>query len=501
MGRHNVLRPKSSKNMPADAGAAMRNAYLVSQPRGVRIFSSDLRMLWDNLADRADRFPIFPNSKEAPTETPSPGPQRDVWPVQMVSRGESAAWRLYKAAGERPGEDRWFRVSAYRMAGGAGEEWVVEETEEVESASTPDACLESIETSLDSVVRRLCLILSNEQDPASIQTIALPNARLRPCHEIKQCSRVDCPAYGRTDNLRCWEINRTFCPQGIDPKDALEKMRFCDECVVYQKARTNAKERIDENINRLLHLTRLKYKEAQDLHDLLQQSERVAATSEISLGVLHEIKNPLSVILGRLDCLALELKDLSLADISEDLNVIRSHALRMQRLSEGPLGLVHSGPGEVGPFSINDAILEVLAETRKTLDRVKIEIKVDLDPQIPRIFGNRPQIQQVLLNLVLNARDAMPNGGVLSVLSRHQEGSVGGVIVEMQDTGGGIPAEHQERIFTPFFSTKAKHEGLGLGLAISRRILQQHYGQITAQSDPNRGATFRIWLPAEDSDK
>jgi signal transduction histidine kinase len=370
-----------------------------------------------------------------------------------------------------------------------------------EPSPTLDASLESIEESLDSVVRRLCGILSNDLDPASIQTIALPNARLRPCHEVKQCSRVDCPAYGRTDNLRCWEINRTFCPQGIDPKDALEKIRFCDECVVYRQARTDAKERIVENVNRLLFLTRLKYTEAQDLRALLQQSERVASTSEIALGVLHEIKNPLSIILGRLDCLGLELKDLSLADIGEDLNVIRNHALRMQRLSEGPLGLAHPAAGEIGLFSMNDIILETLAGTRKTLDRTGIEIKVDLDPRIPRILGSRPQIQQVLLNLVLNARDAMPNGGMLSVISLNQEGSAGGVIVEIRDTGGGIAVEHQERIFTPFFSTKAKHEGMGLGLAISRRILQQHHGRITVQSELNMGATFRIWLPGEGSDK
>src|ERR1035437_5920425 len=103
----------------------------------------------------------------------------------------------------------------------------------------------------------------------------------------------------------------------------------------------------------------------------------------------------------------------------------------MQRLSEGPLGLAQPGPGEVRPFSMNDIILETLAGTRKTLDRAGIEIKVDLDPQIPRILGSRPQIQQVLLNLVLNARDAMPNGGMLSVISLNQEGSAGGVIVEI----------------------------------------------------------------------
>src|ERR1017187_3896798 len=93
-GRQNVLKSTSSRNMPADAVAAMLNAYLVSQPRGMRIFSNDLRTLWDNTADRAKRFPIFQDSKESPAETPPPGPERDVWPVQMVSRGDSGAWRL-----------------------------------------------------------------------------------------------------------------------------------------------------------------------------------------------------------------------------------------------------------------------------------------------------------------------------------------------------------------------------------------------------------------------
>ena len=491
------MKSESTQQFPVCDITSVHDAYLAGLPRGVRIFAQNLEVLWDNVPDRASRFPLFRDSAGQHVALPFPGPERGAWPVQIVLNGGGAAQREYRVDGDPSVEVRWFRVRAYRLKREGGADWVVEETEELNPAESLSAYLEDLEARQTALLKDLCHILSDSGDPSSVDAIVLPNARLRPCYEIKQCARRECPAYGRTDNLRCWEINYTFCPQGANPQDPIGKLRQCDECQVYMRARSTLTERIDENINRLLHLIKVKYQETQDMYKVLQQTEKVTAVSELSLGILHEIKNPLSIILGRLDCLELEFPSLSQAEINEDLNVIHSHALRMRRLLEKPLDLARPSVGEFEPILINDIILEVLATSRKTLDRAGVEAKMVLDPQTPRIVGSRVQMQLVLLNLILNARDAMAAGGALTVTSRRQEASPGGVVVEIKDTGPGIPLEDLERIFSPFYSTKAENKGTGLGLAVTRRIVQQHGGQITAQSEPDDGATFRIWFPPE----
>ena len=122
-----------------------------------------------------------------------------------------------------------------------------------------------------------------------------------------------------------------------------------------------------------------------------------------------------------------------------------------------------------------------------------VEVRREYGPSVPRVFGNPGQLQQVFTNLLLNARDAIPDGGRITLRTR--AGDAESVVVEVEDTGIGIAAENVARIYDPFFTTKGVGRGTGLGLAVSYGIVQEHSGHISVESTPGRGTTFRITLP------
>jgi two-component system NtrC family sensor kinase len=143
------------------------------------------------------------------------------------------------------------------------------------------------------------------------------------------------------------------------------------------------------------------------------------------------------------------------------------------------------------PAQLNQVVERVLALTGKYLQHRHIALQRDLAPDLPLTLASPDELVQVFLNLVLNAADAMPEGGMLRVASRLAD--VGRLAVAFSDTGCGIRPEHLNRIFEPFFSTK---EGsTGMGLDISNNVIKQHSGEITVESQVGKGSTFTVWLP------
>jgi hypothetical protein len=146
---------------------------------------------------------------------------------------------------------------------------------------------------------------------------------------------------------------------------------------------------------------------------------------------------------------------------------------------------------------LNQVIRETGALLEHQFQKAGIRMETDLDSALPEIEGNSGKLQQVLLNLFLNARDAMPTGGRLTVRTSAVNGDGPGLVrVEVSDTGVGIPAEHINKIYDPFFTTKGSQKGTGLGLAVSYGIIREHAGSITVDSQPGRGAAFRLEFPA-----
>ena len=142
--------------------------------------------------------------------------------------------------------------------------------------------------------------------------------------------------------------------------------------------------------------------------------------------------------------------------------------------------------------NINGLMLETLSLMDHQLRKSQIEVKVDLDASLPPTLANGGKLQQVFMNLILNARDAMPRGGELNI-STYQEGSQ--LVVKVQDSGFGISEENVKRIYDPFFTTKKAGEGSGLGLSVSYGIIQEHSGRINVDSRAGQGTTFRLHLP------
>jgi len=228
------------------------------------------------------------------------------------------------------------------------------------------------------------------------------------------------------------------------------------------------------------------------LEEQLQISDKMASIGLLAAGVAHEVNTPLTGISSYTQML------LDKADPDDPrtrlLEKIERQTFRAAKIVNGLLTLARGGQAanERAPVDINVVIADVLSLLEHQLKAVNIQVRRELAPVPPIVYGMEHKLQQVLLNLFINARDAMPKGGWLSVTTR----TVGdAAIVEIGDTGSGIPAEHLSRIYDPFFTTKALGQGTGLGLSITYGIVHEHDGTITCDSRPGEGTRFVLRLP------
>ncbi len=228
------------------------------------------------------------------------------------------------------------------------------------------------------------------------------------------------------------------------------------------------------------------------LEEQLQISEKMASIGVLAAGVAHEVNTPLTGISSFTQML------LEGADRNDPktalLEKIEKQTFRAAKIVSGLLNL--SRPGGTGnehiDVDLNAVIGDVFSLIEHQFDIGKIKVRRELAPSEVMVVGAEQQLQQVFLNLFLNARDAMPKGGWLSVSTRVEDDRV---IAEVADTGSGIPSEHLARIYDPFFTTKAPGRGTGLGLSISYGIVREHEGTIRCDSAIGQGTRFTLTLP------
>jgi len=225
---------------------------------------------------------------------------------------------------------------------------------------------------------------------------------------------------------------------------------------------------------------------------LLEQTERLVTIGQMAAGVAHEINNPLNAIVGMAELLCEDLEDEGAKRMAEH---IREQALRIGRITKNLLTFARPRPQEFAPVDINEVVREVVEMKSYQLRSNNITVVLNLTEPLPHVLGDKTQLQQVLLNLINNAEDAMSEqgGGTLSITTERGEGLIR-LLVE--DTGKGIPPELLPHIFDPFFTTKPVGKGTGLGLAIVYGIVTGHGGRIWAENKPEGGARFVIELPA-----
>ena len=225
------------------------------------------------------------------------------------------------------------------------------------------------------------------------------------------------------------------------------------------------------------------------LETQLRKTERLAELGTLASGMAHEIGTPMNVILGRAELLSRKAKDES---TKRGLETIVTQVERITKIMNQLLSFARKRPSEqrgVDLTGIIGSVLEMLQEKFKHHD---IHVIKEYSPDLPRVLADSDHMSQVLLNLILNACQAMPKGGML-ILTLCPKGEM--IELKVQDTGSGIPDDQISKIFDPFFTTKAVGEGTGLGLTVVHGIIQEHNATIRVNSIPGQGTTFIISLP------
>ncbi|MGA2667860.1 MAG: cache domain-containing protein [Ignavibacteria bacterium] len=232
--------------------------------------------------------------------------------------------------------------------------------------------------------------------------------------------------------------------------------------------------------------------ELKKIHEQLFRSEKLASLGKLAAGVAHEINNPLTGVLTNSSLL---LEDLDANDPRrEDVEVIVKETIRCREIVKRLLDFARQTKPQKKLTNINSLIDNIILLVRNQSSFRNITIEKNLDENIPEIMADLDQIQQVFINLILNASDAMNEGGTLTIESK-LTASKDYIEVKFTDTGIGIPDEVKAKIFDPFFTTKG--HGTGLGLSISYGIIERHGGKISVDSKPGKGTIFTIHLPVQ----
>lgn len=224
----------------------------------------------------------------------------------------------------------------------------------------------------------------------------------------------------------------------------------------------------------------------------LIQSRKMAAVGALTAGIAHELNNPLNNISITTEALIDEFDELTREEKLRMLNVVLTQVERAGGTVSNLLDFSRRDEASFEELSLNEVLNRTLRLVTNEINLNNIRLDVDLSDNLPRIRGNAHNLQQVFLNLFLNAIQAMPDGGRLSVRSFVENGEVK---LNVADTGVGIPEENLDKVFDPFFTTKEPGRGTGLGLSVSYGIVKKHHGRITVESEIGKGTTFSVVFP------
>ncbi len=232
----------------------------------------------------------------------------------------------------------------------------------------------------------------------------------------------------------------------------------------------------------------------------LELSERLATLGKVASGIAHEINNPLSIILNRIECMEADAAQSTIPDeVARDLVTIRSQAERISRVTRSILTFSRGTVSMLKPLDLNCVARTCVAMAGERVAALSVRIDADLAPELPPVMGDRDRLETVLLNVLNNAIDAViacGDHGVVTVRTAWMQ--LNGdewVRVSVSDNGAGVPAGIVDRIFDPFFTTKPAGQGTGLGLFLSYGIVSDHRGRIEVRND-TVGAVFDVYLPA-----
>src|SRR6202162_2435195 len=226
------------------------------------------------------------------------------------------------------------------------------------------------------------------------------------------------------------------------------------------------------------------------MEEQMTQTEKLTSLGLLAAGVAHEVNTPLAVISNYIQMLAKQMPEVDPRQAI--IEKIVKQTFRASEIVNNLLNFSRTGATEFTEGNLNAVVEEVLTLVAHPFRTAQVQVMRNLQQELPAVLGSNNKLQQVFLNLFLNARDSMPSGGVMQIRTAAHNGSVE---VEIVDTGGGIPRENLNRIFDPFFTTKSSGRGTGLGLSVSYGIVKEHAGKVDVRSTPGKGTSFRLEFP------
>ena len=229
--------------------------------------------------------------------------------------------------------------------------------------------------------------------------------------------------------------------------------------------------------------------ERKRLEQQLRRTERIAELGTLASGMAHEIGTPMNVILGRAEYLLGRVKE---ETIQKGLQTIITQVERITKVMNQLLAFARRRSPERVPLVLRDVVEQSLEMFEQRFESARIEVKLDTDDRCPNIHADPDQLSQVMINLIMNAIHAMPDGGSLRIAIASADDTVK---LTVTDSGHGIPADSLKKVFEPFFTTKEFGKGTGLGLTVVKGILEEHGGSIAVESQEGKGTTFTILLP------
>jgi two-component system NtrC family sensor kinase len=370
------------------------------------------------------------------------------------------------------------------------QEFILVITPDMEIVDANEAFLTKTGYSRDEVIGRKCYeVYGNVDYPCNLSKLACPMAEVvrnkRPVRRIHVRT-------GPSGDKRYYEVN-------IYP--IWEKDGKVSKFIHISRDVTNQKREEEEITRRLEQMVEERTRQLRETHDKLLHQDKMASLGKLSASVVHEINNPIAGILNLVVLMKRiidegGLGEAELVQFGRYLNLAETETRRISRIVSNLLAFSRQSRMELKRVDINRLIEHTLFLNSNLLRIHGVRAETSLDPDLPHLIGSEDQLQQVFMNLISNATEAMEpsSGGVLHIETTHLLAQ-NAVSIKFQDSGVGIPEENISKLFEPFFTTKKKGIGVGLGLSVAYGIVQEHGGSIYVQSKKGKGSTFNVRLP------
>jgi len=325
-----------------------------------------------------------------------------------------------------------------------------------------------------------------------------------PCND----GQIDCPLRGVVRNKRhVRQIQTRILPDGqnryyeVNIYPIWEKDGKVSKFIHISRDITEHKKEEEEITRRLEQMVEERTRELKETHKKLLHQDKMASLGKLSASVVHEINNPIAGILNLILLMKRMVEEDSIGSreinqFNQYLTLMETETRRTSRIVSNLLAFSRQSKMELKRISLNRLIEQTLIINSNLLKFNGVKVKIDLDPNLPDMVGSEDQLQQVFMNLVSNAAEAVEvvGGGQLRITTRHslREDKL---LVDFEDTGIGIPESNLSKLFEPFFTTKKKGKGVGLGLSVAYGIIQEHGGSIHVKSREGKGTKFSVRFP------